>query len=184
MKLPREIRRFTIFLHVLVSVSWIGVDLVIGVLSFTGLTTDDPQTMATAYTAISMFGVPLLLTLGLLALATGLTLGWGTRFGLVRHWWVVTKLIISLVLITLVVVALRPTLIDAAAESAVVDPTLPERLDQVRLNMIFPPLVSTAALLFATWLGVYKPWGQTRFGRSHRAPAQPRSVLDQAQVRR
>jgi hypothetical protein len=98
MRLSRSARRFTILLHILVSVSWIGADLVIGVLSFTGLTTDDPRTMATAYTAIGMFAVPLLMTLGLLTLATGLMLGLGTRFGLVRYWWVVVKLVISVVL--------------------------------------------------------------------------------------
>jgi uncharacterized membrane protein len=183
MRLSRSARRFTILLHILVSVSWIGADLVIGVLSFTGLTTDDPRTMATAYTAIGMFAVPLLMTLGLLTLATGLMLGLGTRFGLVRYWWVVVKLVISVVLTVLVVVALRPALDDAAAESAIVDPTLPERLDQVRFNMIFPPLVSTTALLLATWLGVYKPWGLTRYGRSQGRSENRRPVLDDSHVR-
>ena len=31
--------------------------------------------------------------------------------------------------------------------------------------MIFPPIVSTSMLLFASWLSVYKPWGATRRGR-------------------
>ena len=87
-------------------------------LSFRGLTSDDPQTVATAYGALTMFCVPLLLTLGLLSLATGVILGLGTRFGLVRYWWVATKLVISLVLTTLVLVALRPTLGDAGTEVA------------------------------------------------------------------
>lgn len=132
MSLTRRARRFFVLLHVLASVSWIGVDLVIGVLSFTGLSTDDPRTMATAYTALSMFCVPLLLTLGLLALGTGVTLGLGTRYGLVRHWWVAVKLVVTLALSLLVVVALRPTLAQGAAESTLVDATLAERLDLVR----------------------------------------------------
>ncbi len=102
-----------LLIHVLSSVSWIGVDLVMAVLSFRGLMSEDPQTVATAYGALTMFCVPLLLTLGLLSLASGVTLGLGTRFGLVRYWWVATKLVISLVLTTLVLVALRPTLGDA-----------------------------------------------------------------------
>ncbi|MGH3342410.1 MAG: DUF2269 family protein [Carbonactinosporaceae bacterium] len=165
MSYSRRTRRFVLLLHVLSSVSWIGVDLVIGVLSFTGLTTGDPRTMATAYTALHMFCVPLLLTLGLLSLGTGVLLSLGTRYGLVRYWWVAVKLVITIVLTALVIFALRPTLIDGAAESAVVDATLPERLELVRMNMIFPPLVSTSALLFTAWLGVYKPWGPTRYGR-------------------
>ena len=126
MRLSRRARRFLVLLHVLSAVSWLGVDLVIGVLSFTGLTTDDPRRMAVAYTGLSMFAVPLLLTVGLLCLVTGLLLGLGTRFGLLRYWWVVVKLALNLVLTT---------------------------------------LVSGSALLFAAWLGVYKPWGPTRYGR-------------------
>ena len=163
--MTRKMRRFVLLAHILSAVSWIGVDLVMGVLSFRGLSTDDPQTLATAYGGLAMFCVPLLLTLGLLTLTTGVVLGLGTRFGLVRHWWVVAKLVITVVLCVLVLVALQPTLADAAAQTAVVDGTLPARLTDVRRNMIFPPLVSTSALLFASWLSVYKPWGVTRRGR-------------------
>jgi len=163
--MTREMRRFVLLTHILSSVSWLGVDLVMGALSLRGLTTDDPQTLSTAYGALAVFCVPLLLTLGLISLTTGVVLGLGTRFGLLRYWWVVTKLVISLVLITLVLIALRPTLLDAATQTALVDGTLPERLTDVRRNMIFPPIVSTSALLFASWLSVYKPWGVTRRGR-------------------
>jgi hypothetical protein len=158
-------RKFVLLTHVLTSVSWIGVDLVMGVLSFRGLASDDSQTVATAYGALTMFCVPLLLTLGLLSLTTGVILGLGTRFGLVRYWWVATKLVISLLLTTLVLVALRPALGDAAVEVATVDATLPDRLSEVTRNMLFPPIVSTSLLLFAAWLSVYKPWGPTPYGR-------------------
>lgn len=168
MTLSRRTRRTLVLLHVLASMSWIGVDLVIGVLSFTGLTTDDPRTMATAYGGLALFAVPLLLVLGLLTLATGALLGLGTRFGLLRYWWVVVKLVISVVLTVLVLVALRPTLDVAAVETATVDPTLADRLTDVRFNMIFPPLVSTTALVVAAWLGVFKPSGPTRRDRGSR----------------
>jgi uncharacterized membrane protein len=163
--MTRKMRKFVLLAHILSAVSWIGVDLVMGVLSFRGLMTDDPQTLATAYGGLAMFCVPLLLTLGLLTLTTGVVLGLGTRFGLVRYWWVVAKLLITLALCTLVLVALQPTLADAATQTAVIDDSLPSRLTEVRRNMIFPPLVSTSALLFASWLSVYKPWGATSRGR-------------------
>jgi hypothetical protein len=170
--MSRETRKFVLLTHILGSISWIGVDLVMGVLSFVGLASDDPQTVATAYGALTMFCVPLLLTLGLLSLTTGVILGLGTRFGLVRYWWVVTKLVLNLVLTTLVLVALQPTLGDAATEVATVDASLPDRLADVSRNMIFPPIVSTSLLLFAAWLSVYKPWGPTPYGRRFlRVPA-------------
>ena len=164
-RLSRKGRKALLLFHVLSSVSWIGVDLAMGVLAYRGLTTDDPAELAVIYRALEMFCVPLLLTLGLLSLGSGIWLGLGTRFGLVRYWWVLVKLAISLVLLTLVLVALRPTLLEGAAQATVVDDSLPERLTDVRRNMLFPPVVSTTMLAFVTWLAVYKPWGVTPRGR-------------------
>ena len=179
--MTRKMRKFVLLAHILSAVSWIGVDLVMGVLSFRGLTTDDPQTLATAYGALALFCVPLLLTLGLLTLTTGVLLGLGTRFGLARYWWVVTKLVITVVLCVLVLVLLRPTLVEAGTQTALVDGTLPGRLTDVRRDMIFPPIVSTSALLFASWLSVYKPWGTTPRGRRFlrvRAPEREKALTN------
>jgi hypothetical protein len=52
-----------------------------------------------------------------------------------------------------------------------VDPTLADRLADVRLTMVFPPLVSTTALVVAAWLGVFKPGGPPRLGRDRGAAA-------------
>ena len=173
-RLSRKGRKALLLFHVLSSVSWIGVDLAMGVLAYRGLATDDPAELAVIYRALEMFCVPLLLTLpdalpvaarDLLSLGSGIWLGLGTRFGLVRYWWVLVKLAISLVLLTLVLVALRPTLLEGAAQATVVDASLPERLTDVRRNMLFPPVVSTTMLAFVTWLAVYKPWGVTPRGR-------------------
>ena len=164
-RLSRKGRKALLLFHVLSSVSWIGVDPAMGVLAYRGLATDDPAELAVIYRALEMFCVPLLLTLGLLSLGSGIWLGLGTRFGLVRYWWVLVKLAISLVLLTLVLVALRPTLLEGAAQATVVDDSLPERLTDVRRNMLFPPVVSTTMLAFVTWLAVYKPWGVTPRGR-------------------
>lgn len=174
MRLSRRARRATVLAHVLVAIAWVGVDLAVGALSLTGLTTDDPGTMATAYTAIGLFAVPLMLALGLLTLATGVTLSLGTRYGLLRHWWVVAKLAANLTLTVLVVVALRPVLAEATAQAATVDPSLPARLARVRVDLVFPPVVSTTTLLAAAWLGWYKPRGATRPARRRRTAASSR----------
>lgn len=172
LSLSRSARKAVLLLHVLSSVSWIGVDLVMGALALRGLTTGDPRTMATVYAALEMFCIPLLLTLGLLSLTTGLLLGLGTRFGVLRYWWVVVKLVVTTVLVLLVLVALRPTVLEGAAQAAVVDASLPDRLLDVRRSMVFPPVVSTLSLVFVTWVAVYKPWGVTPRGRRFlRVPA-------------
>ena len=59
--------------------------------------------------------------------------------------------------------ALRPTVIDAAARAG--DFLAGGAADLGVGDLIFPPLVSTAALVFATVLSVFKPWGRVRARR-------------------
>lgn len=74
--------------------------------------------------------------------------------------------------------ALRPTLADAATQTALVDGTLPERLTDVRRDMMFPPHLDGAA---RELLSVYKPWGATPRGRRFlrvRAPEREKSLTN------
>jgi hypothetical protein len=163
-RLSGDVRKWTLLTHLVSSTGWIGADLVFLILSITGYTSGDPMLRAACYRAIGTFAVWLLLPLGLLSLTTGLLLGIGSKYGLLRYWWVATKLVINLVLLVLVLVALRPVVAHAAAASQHVDPTLGSRLGAAPRNLLFPPIVSICALCFATYLGVFKPWGRTPRG--------------------
>lgn len=165
MRLSPPRRKLTLLAHIVSAASWIGVDLALLVLAITGLTSNDPRQVASSYVAMNTSGVVLLVPLGLLTLASGLVLGWGGRWGILRYRWVVMKLVITVVLTTLVVVLLRPRLADAAPESAAADSSLAERLGSISVDLVFPPAVSITAFLLATVLAVYKPWGMTARAR-------------------
>jgi Predicted integral membrane protein (DUF2269) len=164
-RLSASARKLTLTIHIISAIGWIGVDFVLFVFAFTGLTSDDPSTIAICYQAIEMFAVVLLVPLGLLSLATGLLLGWGSKYGILRYHWVLWKLILNLVLTTLVIVLLRPGVNEAADLVTESPGTIPDQLEQARANLIFPPTVSITVLTFATVLAVYKPWGRTKYGR-------------------
>ena len=67
--------------------------------------TDEAVYVVSAFNAIRMI-VPIAVPpLSLGVLATGLLLGLGTRWGLVRYWWVLVKLILSLIMTVLVLTA-------------------------------------------------------------------------------
>jgi hypothetical protein len=174
-RLSPSARKLTLTIHIITAIGWIGVDFVLFVFALTGLTTDDPSTLATCYLAIEMFAVVLLVPLGVLSLASGLLLGWGSKYGIFRYHWVLWKLLLNLVLTTLVIVLLRPGVNEAADLVAGSPGTIPDELDQSRANLIFPPVVSITALTFATVLAVYKPWGRTKYGR-RRLEAERRTV--------
>jgi len=107
-----------------------------------------------------------MLTSALVCLGSGLLLGLATRWGLARYWWVLAKLVITLALTVLIVVALRPGMPEAVEYG--------EQLAAGRTptgevaDLVFPPVVSLTALSVATVLSVYKPWGRTGWRRWRR----------------
>lgn len=172
-RLSRTNRRVILLVHLVAALGWLGTDVVLGVLTFTGFFSDGPRAVAAAYTGLSLFAVPVLLTFGLTTLGTGILLALASRWGLLRSWWVAVKLAINLILTGLVPIALWPRVDEAARQSVQVDATLVDRLDGIRVDLLFPPLVSGAALLFAAVLGLWKPWGLTPYGRRATAGQRP-----------
>ena len=51
--------------------------------------------------------------------------------------------------------------------------TLSDRLEGISVDLLFPAFVSGAALLAASLLGTFKPWGSTPFGRRRRSSIPP-----------
>jgi hypothetical protein len=91
---------------------------------------------------------------GVLAAATGLLLSLGTSYGVVKHWWVVAKIAISVaVVVTDAVVVAR------FADNAVATGSAPNPLNHAIVAHV-------VVLVIATVLSVFKPRGRTPWGRS------------------
>jgi hypothetical protein len=158
LRIGARTRKGVLVVHIASAGAWLGVDVAMAVLIATAVFTHDTGTRALCYQALQLFAVWPLFTAGLICLASGVVLGLASRYGLVRYWWVVTKLALNVVLTGLVPLALRPGL------SGLSD--LGRELAAGHLvtasvgNMIYPPIVSPAALLVAVVLAVFKPWGR------------------------
>lgn len=134
----------------------------------------DDRRAEAALTSLGAFATGPLTAVGLLTLATGLLLGTGSKYGLVRYWWVSVKLALNVVLVTLVVFVLSPEVISmdrAARATRTSGAPLPATLD-----LAFPPVVSTACVLVAMTLSVFKPWGRIR--------SRPRGAVPHSEVSR
>jgi hypothetical protein len=142
--------------------AWIGIDVVMAAVVFTALLADD-YTKALCYRALEMFVVWPLFASGLVCLASGIVLGLGTKWGLLRYWWVAVKLALNVVLVVLVTFALRPGVSEMAERG--LRYMTGEAASLAVGDLIFPPIVSTSALLIAFVLAVFKPWGRLRKGR-------------------
>lgn len=152
MKLAPRTRKALLTLHIVTSVGWLGVDLVLLTLGIAGLSGVEPDVV---YPAAGLVGRMLFAPLGVLAWVVGVLSAVLTPWRLLRHWWVVVKLVITTVMLGLILLALYPTLTDAAELGA----TLTSRQ---RIDLVIAPSVSSTLMIIATVLSTYKPWGRLR----------------------
>jgi uncharacterized membrane protein len=154
------VRKAALTVHVAASVGWLGGLLGFLSLAVGGLTRDEPATVRGAYIAMDLIGRQALVPLSLLAFVSGLVQSVGTVWGLLRHYWVVLKLGLTLVA-TVVLLAYTETMGFFATAAA--DPD--RSLVQVRQGS---PVVHAAGglvlLLAALVLSIFKPKGLTHFG--------------------
>jgi hypothetical protein len=157
-------RKAALVAHVTSSVGWIGAVVVTLILGVVGLTSQDVQLVRGVYLAMEPIGWLVLLPFSVASLATGLIVSLGAPWGLFRHYWVVTKLLMN-VFASLVLVLYTQTLAvmaDAAAQANVAD----AGLDGLREpSPVIHSVLALLLLLVAAVLSVYKPRGMTRYGQ-------------------
>jgi len=157
LRLSPGVRKVALVAHISAAGAWLGLDLALGILVVTALTAD-PAGAGAAATSISTFATWPLAALGVLTLITGIVLGLGSKYGLLRYWWVLVKLAINIVLVTLVLFVLTPGVetLGGLGRTTLADGT---PLD-ASAALLFPPIVSSTAVLIAITLSVVKPWGR------------------------
>lgn len=159
-KLKANARKGYLVAHIVAAGAWIGIDAVLGVLVCTALISSDPDVVATSLRALELFAVWPMLIAAVLTLGTGVVLGLGTKYGLVRYWWVAAKLAVNVLMVLLILFALRPGLYDAAEYGRQLATGQTPQGDPA--GLLYPVIVAPSLLLFASVLSVFKPWGRVR----------------------
>jgi hypothetical protein len=157
---PRT-RKLALTAHVAASVGWLGAVAGFLVLAVAGLRSADAGKVRAAYVAMELLGWDVIVPLSFASLLTGLIQALGTEWGLLRHWWVLIKLLINVASSALLLVHMRP--INAAAAAAAAG-ALGGELAGVRIQLAADAGLALVALLAATALSVYKPRGLTKYG--------------------
>ncbi len=170
------VRKFALTAHVTSSVGWLGAVAVFLALGIAGLTSPDVQTVRAVYLAMEPAGWGVLVPLSLASLASGLVQSLGTRWGLFRHYWVVTKLLISLAATAVLLLYMQTLgyLAGVAAETTLSGGDLSGLRSP---SLVIHSGAGLLLLLVAATLSVYKPRGMTRYGwrKQHEPSARPRS---------
>jgi hypothetical protein len=110
----------------------------------------------------------MIVPLSLLALLTGLIQALGTHWGLVKHYWVLTKFALTIAATTLLLMHQFTAVAEAAKRASVATDVGP-----LGAQLVFDAAAAIAVLLTTTTLSVFKPWGLTGFGSGRRAGEMP-----------
>jgi hypothetical protein len=159
---PRP-RKIVLTAHIASTLGWLGAVVVFLALSVVGLTSQDVQVVRAAHLVMEPVAWMVLVPLAFASLLTGLIQALGTPWGLFRHYWVLFKLLISVVATIVLlnymetfdmmaIVAAEPTF----ANGDLGGPRSPSPMIHAALALMM--------LLVATVLSVYRPRGMTQYG--------------------
>ncbi|MEW6582535.1 MAG: hypothetical protein AB1416_07230 [Actinomycetota bacterium] len=163
---PRA-RKLALTAHVVSSVGWLGAVGAFLALAVTGLSTGDPGVARAAYVATETITWFVIVPLSGAALVTGLVQALGTAWGLARHYWVLVKLLMTVVATAVLLLHTRP--IGVVAAEAARGTLTADSLRPLRVQLVADAGAALLVLVVAAVLSVYKPRGLTRFGRRARA---------------
>jgi len=163
MLMPSGVRKIALTTHITSSIGWFGAVAAFFALAIVGVTNTSEQTVRSVYTAMEPVTWMVIVPFCFAALVTGIVQGLGTSWGLFRHQWVVAKLVLTVVATVLLLVHAQ-----AVGQVAIVatDRVLSSAdLRSLRVRLIADAGAALMALVVATTLSVYKPWGLTSYGR-------------------
>lgn len=175
------LRKFALTAHVTSSVGWFGAVASFLALALAGLTSSNEQTVRGAYLAMELTGWVVIVPLGIASLLTGLVQSLGTAWGLFRHYWVVAKLLITLLATALLLLHMQP--VGHLADAVLAASLAHGELAGLRIQMVADAAAALVALLTAVALSIYKPSGLTEYGRRRLRGAPPGAVVGSAEAR-
>lgn len=169
--MPPGVRRIALTAHVATSVGWLGAVAAFLALAVVGLTAGDAQADGQAdaqrvravYVAMDVIGWWVIVPLCLASLVTGVVQSLGTTWGLVRHYWVAIKLLLTVLSTVVLLIHMRP--IGHVAGVALARPLAAGDLRAVRVQLTVDAGAALLVLLVTTTLSVVKPRGLTAYGR-------------------
>jgi len=156
------LRKFALTVHVICSVGWLGAVATFLSLAIAGLTSQDDQMVRGAYLAMHVTTAFVIVPFSLAALLTGLIQSLGTTWGVFRHYWVLAKLVITI--LSTIILLTHTEAINSMADAAGALQLASGDLRPLRIQLAASAGAALLALLVTTTLSVYKPRGLTPYG--------------------
>lgn len=151
------VRRMVLTTHVVSSVGWLGAVVAYIALDVAAVTGRDVQTVRAAYIAMELTVYYAIVPLALVSVLVGIVNALGTAWGLFRHYWVISKLLLTLVATTVLLIETRTISYMAEVATSGADP-------RDIAGSLAHSIGGLLVLIVVTVLSVYKPRGVTRHG--------------------
>ena len=165
------VRKFALTTHVTSSVGWLGSVAGFLALAIAGVTSADAEMVRAAYLAMHLITWFVIVPFSVAALASGVVQSLGTPWGLFRHYWIVAKLGLTVIATVILLAHTQP--IGQVATVASQTLLASGDLRQLRIQLIADAGAALMALLVATTLSIYKPWGMIAYGHRTQRTARP-----------
>jgi hypothetical protein len=157
------LRKVALTAHITSSIGWFGAVAAFLALAIVGMTSQDRELVRAAYLVMGLTTWLVIVPLALIGFFTGVVSSLGTRWGLFRYYWVLMKLVITVLATLILLVHTQP--IDLLAGAAVKTAVLSANLYRTQLEMVIASGGALVVLLVLTVLSVYKPRGMTPYGQ-------------------
>lgn len=160
-RLSPALRKLLLSVHVISGVGLLGLDIAMVGLGATAASTGQATIARAAYVSMNLLINPFFPVLALSALVSGVVLSLGTKWGLLTHYWIVSKLVLNVIVILSGI-----NLVKRFLEQAVAATSGPGgEPGAAGLLLASASTTNLSLLIAATVISVYKPWGKTRRGR-------------------
>ncbi len=155
-----QLRKFSLLAHITFSVGWFCAVVPYIALVIAGLTSHYVQLVRSVYLSMELIGWYVIVPCSFAAMLSGLVQSLGTQWGLFRHWWVLTKFLLTIVAIPILLRHMQDvSRVVARMEQGTMLSTSDFRPDLIHA-------VGGLLVLFAAMtLSMFKPWGTTSYGR-------------------
>ncbi|UOY03088.1 hypothetical protein [Blastococcus sp. PRF04-17] len=169
MTLPPRWRKAVLTTHVVTSVGWLGAVGAYIALDLVASLSGEADRVRAAHLAMEVTATSVIVPLAIASVVIGIINALSTSWGLFRHYWVVVKLLLTLVATTVLLLEV-PTIRMLAGSAA-------DGVDPGALPGTLPHSVGGAlVLLLITVLSIYKPRGETPYGWRRRQGSAGRSA--------
>jgi hypothetical protein len=160
MTMAPGLRKLSLTTHVATSVAWLGAVLAFLVLAIAGLTRRDELSVRAVYIAMDLVTRFVIVPLCLASLLSGIVQSLGTPWGLFRHYWVVIKLLLTVVSTALLL--LHAQVVALLGRTAFAASFALGGLREARAQLVVDAAAAVLVLLVATTLATFKPRGALR----------------------